>query len=139
MKIARPFRKNSYRGIVTLHNILEEQVNLQESIEEFKEFTKLKILEKNERKTQTPNNANRLLRGRQKFLKGFKKKLFLMEKQAQWKGLKLLTPKQIHQILKLALAQVEAGNTSLNLLNKIHQIKFSLYQAKGILKKDITT
>ena len=56
---------------MTLHNILEEQVNLQESIEEFKEFTKLKILEKNERKTQTLNNANRLLRGRQKFLKGF--------------------------------------------------------------------
>ena len=68
---------------MTLHNILEEQVNLQESIEEFKEFTKLKILEENERKTQTLNNANRLLRGRQKFLKGFKKKLFLMEKQAQ--------------------------------------------------------
>ena len=62
-----------------------------------------------------------------------------MEKQAQWKGLKLLTPKQIHQILKLALAQVEAGNTSLNLLNKFHQIIFSLYQAKGILKKDIKT
>ena len=73
------------------------------------------------------------------FLKVLKKKLFLMEKQAQWKGLKLLTPKQIHQILKLALAQVKAGNTSLNLLNKIHQIIFSLYQAKEILKKDITT
>ena len=54
---------------MTLHNILEEQVNLQESIEEFKEFTKLKIPEKNERKTQT-------LKEDKNFLKVLKKNYF---------------------------------------------------------------
>ena len=37
-------------------------------------------------------------------------------------GLKILTPKQMLQILPIALAQVKAGNTSQNLLNEIRQI-----------------
>ena len=39
------------------------------------------------------------------------------------------------QRLPIALAQVQAGNTSENLLNKIHQMTYSLYQTKGITKK----
>ena len=39
------------------------------------------------------------------------------------------------QRLPIALAQVNAGNTSENLLNKIRQIMYSLYQAKEITKK----
>ena len=39
------------------------------------------------------------------------------------------------QRLPIALAQVNAGNTSENLLNKIRQIIFSMYQAKEITKK----
>ena len=39
------------------------------------------------------------------------------------------------QRLPIALAQVNAGNTSENLLNKIRQILYSLYQAKEITKK----
>ena len=39
------------------------------------------------------------------------------------------------QRLPIALAQVNAGNTSENLLNKIRQIIYSLYQAKEITKK----
>ena len=42
-------------------------------------------------------------------------------------GLKILTPKQMLQILPIALAQVQAGNTSENLLNEIRQILYSLY------------
>ena len=34
------------------------------------------------------------------------------------------------QRLPIALAQVEAGNTSENLLNKIRQIVYSLYRKK---------
>ena len=49
--------------------------------------------------------------------------------------LKILTPKQMFQRLPVALAQVKAGNTTENLLNKIRQIIFSLYQAKEITKK----
>ena len=39
------------------------------------------------------------------------------------------------QRLPIALAQVKVGNKSENLLNKIKQIMYSLYQAKEITKK----
>ena len=51
------------------------------------------------------------------------------------KGLKILTPKQLLEILPIALAQVKTSNTSENLLNEIRQIIYSLYQAKEINKK----
>ena len=38
------------------------------------------------------------------------------------------------QILRVALAQVKAGNTSEN-LNEIHEIVYSLYRAREITKK----
>ena len=44
------------------------------------------------------------------------------------KGLKIITPKQMLQRLPKALAQVKAGSNSENLLNKIRQIVYSLYQ-----------
>ena len=40
-------------------------------------------------------------------------------KVAEGKGFKILNPKQIFQRLPITLAQVEAGNTSENFLNKI--------------------
>ena len=41
--------------------------------------------------------------------------------------------------LPVALVQVKAGNTSVNLLNEIRQIIYSLYRAKKkILKKYVT-
>ena len=48
--------------------------------------------------------------------------------------MKRLTPKQTLQSLPIALAQVEAGNTSENVLNEIRQIIYSLYRAKEITK-----
>ena len=51
------------------------------------------------------------------------------------KGLKILTPKQMFQRLPIAFAYVKAGNPSENLLNEIHQITCSFYQAKEITKK----
>ena len=47
-------------------------------------------------------------------------------KAKQRKGLKILTPKQRFQRLQIALAQVKAGITSENLLNKIRQVIYSL-------------
>ena len=49
--------------------------------------------------------------------------------------LKILTPKQMLQRLPIALAQVKAGNTFENLLNKIHHIIYSLYRPKEFIKK----
>ena len=53
----------------------------------------------------------------------------------KWKGLKILTTKQMLQRLPIALAQVKAGNNSESLLNEIRQIVYSLYQSKKITKK----
>ena len=43
-------------------------------------------------------------------------------------------PKQMLQILPVALAQIKAGNNSETLLNEIRQILYSLYQSKEITK-----
>ena len=49
--------------------------------------------------------------------------------------LKTLIPKQMLQILPIALTQVKAGNNSEGLLNEIRQIVYSLFQSKQITKK----
>ena len=46
------------------------------------------------------------------------------------KRLKIVTPKQMLQILPIALAQVKAGNTSEDLLEEIRQIIYSFHQGK---------
>ena len=43
------------------------------------------------------------------------------------------------QRLPIALAEIQAGNNSESLLNKIRQIVYSLYQSKEITKKYIIT
>lgn len=52
-------------------------------------------------------------------------------------SIKTLTDKQLLQILPIALIQVKAANTLQNLLNKIREINYSLYQAKEITKRNI--
>ena len=51
-------------------------------------------------------------------------------KATHGEGLKILTSKKMLQRSPIALAQVKAGNTSENLLNKIRQITCSLYRTK---------
>ena len=58
-----------------------------------------------------------------------------VEEQKEETGLKILTPKKMHQRLPISLAQVKAGNNSESLLNEIRQIVYSLYQSKQITKK----
>ena len=49
--------------------------------------------------------------------------------------IKILAPKQMLQRLFVAVAQVQAGNTSENVLNENRQIVYSLHEAKEIIKK----
>ena len=53
-----------------------------------------------------------------------------MEKDDLTMRVKMLSPKQILQLLPMALEQAKADNTSGNLLNEIRQIIYFLYQAK---------
>ena len=50
-------------------------------------------------------------------------------------NLKIFNPKQMLQRLPIAPAQVQAGNTSENLLNETCQIIYSLYREKELTKK----
>ena len=74
-------------------------------------------------------------------LKDFKRKIFLI-KPKDWGilsadrfKLKIRTPKQMLQRFPIALAQVNTGNNSENLLNEVRKIVYSLYQSKEITKK----
>ena len=49
--------------------------------------------------------------------------------------LKIITLKQMLQRLAITLAQVNSGNNSENVWNKIRQIVYFLYQSKEITKK----
>ena len=58
-------------------------------------------------------------------------------KATKFEELKILTPKQVFQRLKTALAQVKEGNLSENLLNQVRKIIYFLYREKEITKKYI--
>ena len=58
-----------------------------------------------------------------------------LAKEQEGKGLKTLTPNQMLKRLRIALAQIKAGNNSESLLNEIRQIAYSLYRSKEITKK----
>ena len=47
-------------------------------------------------------------------------------KAAEDKGLKILTPKQMLQILPIALAQVKVGNNPEKFFNEIRQVVYSV-------------
>ena len=49
-------------------------------------------------------------------------------------GLKILTPQQMLAQLPILLAQIKAGNNSLELKNEIRQLLYSLYRSKQISK-----
>ena len=51
-------------------------------------------------------------------------------KAKYWNGLKVLTPKQMLQLLKIPLAQVKPGSTSEVLLNAIHQFMYFFVLSK---------
>ena len=82
-----------------------------------------------------------LFNGRGKFLNAFESKTFPIKSKGSGSlnndclKLKILTSKQMLQILPIALSQIKAGRNSENLLNEIRQIVYSLYQSKEITKK----
>ena len=54
------------------------------------------------------------------------------QEATKWTGIKILTPKQMLQILPIALAQIKPGSYSENILSEIREIVYSLYQSKEI-------
>ena len=98
------------------------------------EFTRPRTIEGKDKKWDTYESAYALYEGQQLILNAFRRGIFPI-KEAQGKGLKILTPKQMLQKLPRALTQVKAGNTSENLLDEISQIIFFLCRRNEITKK----
>ena len=108
---------------------------------DFRKNTQPRSEEKKQEKEIVLQNLYNLFEGRVKTLDAFESKIFLTKSKGagildlDHSRLKVLTPKQMLQRLRIALAQVKAGNNSESLLNEIRQIVYSLYQSKQITKK----
>ena len=102
------------------------------------------------RKTQNKNDRKKMFLktyiiflGREKVLNAFDSKIFpikierrgFSDSVSDHSNLEILAPKQMLERLQIVFAQVNAGNTSENLLNEIRQIVCSSYWAKEITEK----
>ena len=85
----------------------------------------IKEMSKEERKIEKPDKIVKIV-----------KKILNFNKQSQkGKGLKILTPNQMLSRLPISLAQLQAGNNSEKLKNKIRQLLYSLYRSKNMSKE----
>ena len=136
------FGESIYTGKINVNEAKIDQTNLLENIVKFDKKFRPRSNEDKDKKRNTFDSINALYEGRELTHNAFRSGIFPI-KEIQGKGrpsdlamrLKILTPKQIFQRLPIALAQVKAGNTSENLLNKIRKIIYSLYRLKEITKK----
>ena len=137
-----------YRDSKELFNAIKNsQIKLSEARNKQKEFliklNEVKIGKKNTEQKEVIKNLNKFYSSREEVINLFRDFTEMLSdanysaKQNETKGtkLKILTPKQMLQILAIALAQVKVGNNSENLLTQMRQIIYSLYQAKKITKK----
>ena len=60
---------------------------------------------------------------------------FNKQNQQKGQGIKILTPNQMLNRLPIALAQLQAGNNSNKLKNKIRQLLYSLYRSKNMTEQ----
>ena len=126
------FGRDIYNDKITLkeanedqHSLLAENLNFRIEIKTKKPVNK----RKNE---DTLKSLYALFEGSKRFLDAFESGIFPINEiegtdfsDFNHSNLKILNCKQMLQILLMALAQVRAGNTSENLLNKIRQIVYS--------------
>ena len=62
-----------------------------------------------------------------------------IQKQQEGLGLKILIPNQMLSRLPITLAQLNAGNNSEKLKNKVRQLLYSLYRSKKLTKQLYTS
>ena len=127
-------------GEKTLQQVEEEQKYFEKDLNE---ITLGNPKHESEKQSHTIKNVRNLYESRQKIINllndnsKIRSEVIYKSNQNETKGtgLKMLTPKQMHQRLPIALAQVKAANNSENLLNGIRKIVYSSYQSKQITKK----
>ena len=88
-----------------------DQSNVLQNVAEFSEKSKPRAIEGKDKERNTFETVNALSEGRELILICLRSGIFPI-KETQRKGLKILTPKQMLQILPIALAQVAHLNIS---------------------------
>ena len=137
-----------YKYFIELFNAIKNnQIKFSEVKNKQKEFlnklSNVKIGKKTIEQKEVINNLNKFYNSRQEVINFFRDYIEMLsdakydarQDESKGTGLKILTPNQMLQRLRIALAQVKAGNNSESLLNEIRQIVYSLYQSKEITKK----
>ena len=85
----------------------------------------------------TPKDDAAKIEENQKITGTVKRTLEFNNKIQSAQGLKILTPSQMFSIFSISLAQINAGNNSEKLKNKIRQMFYSLYRSNKLTKKSI--
>ena len=100
-----------------------ENVNHVNGLKDLKE--EIKVMPEEERKIEKTDKIVKLV-----------EEILKVNKQKQeGQGIKILTPSQMLSRLPISLAQLEAGNNSEKLKNKIRQLLYSPYCSKYITKQ----
>ena len=113
-----------------LNNIKKGEISMKKAIEQqhifFKYLNLIRIGNKNDNQKRTLANVNMFYNARDnaiKFIQDYGSMILevkrLAKEDQEGTGLKILTPNQILKRLPIALAQIQAGNNSESLLNKI--------------------
>ena len=134
----RTFGRDIYEGKISLEEADDDLSNLIDETKIFKQKTRPQNNNKKQEKEIVLENLHKFYNAREMVLYGFKSKIFSIKSKGSGllnSKLKILTPKQMLKRLPIALAQIKVGNNSENLLNKIREIVYSLYQSKEITKK----
>ena len=124
--------KSIHNDNIALEDIEKEQIELK------RDFCRIKqedLKNRSEEQQNTIDNIENLYNSREEVVKMFNDYAKNMSRniydsKQKETGPKILTPKQMLQILPISLAQIKAGNNSQSLLNEIRQIVYSLYQSK---------
>ena len=139
-KTIRAYGNDIRNNVIGLAAANLEQANLFARFYNFVKKTKPQDPEQKKLKSDVLDSVGALVKGRELMYNAFRSGIFRrLEKSQEGEGLKILTPNQMLKRLKIALAQVKAGNHSESLLNETRQIVYSLYRSKEISKKYTTT
>ena len=123
-------------GEISLSEAKDEQAKLKSSMREIKRVQKSHLLKESREARENIENLYSARKSAIDFFDEYTSRASEARSQEKKEtGLTILSHKQMLQRIPIALAQVEAGNNSGDLLNEIRQIVYSLYRSKEITKK----
>ena len=119
--------KSISNGDIPLEDIEKEKIELKRDLGRIKQGDPRDKLEEQKK---TIDNIKNLYNSREEVVKMFndyarKMSKNIYDSKQEGTRLKILTPKQIFQRLRIVLAQIKASNNSQSILNEIRQIVYS--------------